>query len=154
MTRLFLFALGVLLVTVSGIRAEEPKPVLSVSDYLAQLQLKLDHTAQRVNQPTTAGSSVVGLRGSKAEPLSKQLYWKGKEKRGSVSIEELRMFRTAVEQARAGQRMEAASALKSIQEKFPESVLRPDVDETLRVLSAAGATGVPVVPAASLATPS
>jgi len=42
-------------------RAEEAKPVQELSAYLDQLQVKLEHTAQRANQPSAGGSSVVGL---------------------------------------------------------------------------------------------
>src|SRR5256885_1681577 len=82
----------------------EEAPVQTLSSYLDQLQVKLEHTAQRVNQPNAGGSSVVGLRGSKQEPISKQLYWKGKIGKTIVTPEEVKMFRTAVEEAKAGQK--------------------------------------------------
>jgi TolA-binding protein len=134
------------------IHAEDAKPASDISQYLAQLQLKLDHAAQRANQPTTAGSSVVGVRGSKADPLSKQLYWKGKEKPAAAAPEEVRMFRTAVEQARAGQVTEAIAALKTFQNQFPKSALKPDVDETLHVLTASAPA--PAAPVAANTKPS
>src|SRR6185503_2925939 len=42
--------------------AEDAKP--DATHYLNQLQVKLDHAAQRANQPSDNGSSVIGLRGS------------------------------------------------------------------------------------------
>src|SRR6266851_5535928 len=77
----------------------EPMPVQTLSAYLEQLQVKLEHTAQRANQPTSTGTEVVGLRGSKQEPISKQLYWKGKSGNIPVTPDEVKMFRTAIEQA-------------------------------------------------------
>lgn len=117
--------------------AQEAKPPQDLQAYLEQLQAKLEHTARRANQPTASGSSVVGLRGSKQEPLSKQLYWKGKTGNAPVSPEEVKLLRTAVEQSRAGQNAEAVTTLKSFQEKYPKSALNADAEETLRLLSAA-----------------
>src|SRR5437868_7625640 len=105
-------------------RAEETKR--DMGKYLEQLQLKLDHTAQRINQPTANGSSVVGLRGSKQEPMSKQLYWKGKRGNAPVAAEEVKALRAAVDQAVAGRRPEAIAALKSFEQKYPRSGLLPD----------------------------
>ena len=117
--------------------AEESKPVQDLSAYLDQLQVKLEHTAQRANQPTSSGSSVVGLRGSKQEPLSKQLYWKGKTGNTPVTPEEVKMFRTAIEEAKAGKKDEAVSSLKSFVEKYPKSGLKGDAEDTLKMLAAA-----------------
>ncbi len=115
--------------------AEDKKPDAALAQYLEQLQTKLDHTARRVNQPGSEGSSVVGLRGSKQESASKQLYWKGKQGRESVTPEEIRAFRSAVEQARAGKNADAVTSLKAFQEKYPKSALLPDVQETLAHLN-------------------
>lgn len=124
--------------------------------YLEQLQAKLEHTAQRMNQPNSGGSSVVGLRGSKQEPLSKQLYWKGKKGNVAVTPDEIKMFRTAVDEARVGQMTDAIATLKSFQEKFPKSGLKPDAQETIRVLSEALGgvpAAAPVIAPAVSATP-
>lgn len=122
--------------------AEVAAPPQDANHYLEQLQAKLEHTAQRMNQPNSGGSSVVGLRGSKQEPLSKQLYWKGKKGNVVVTPDEIKMFRTAVDEARVGQKTDAIATLKSFQEKFPKSGLKPDAQETIRVLSEASG-GVP-----------
>ncbi len=103
--------------------------------YLAQLELQLNHIAQRANQPAAWGTSVVGLRGSKQEPVSKQLYWKGKKTSAPESTDEIRMFRTALDLAKAGQRPAALATLKSFEEKYPKSSLRSDADETIQRLS-------------------
>jgi TolA-binding protein len=116
-------------------------PVQDLSAYLDQLQLKLDHTAQRANQPNSSGSSVVGLRGSKQEPVSKQLYWKGKSGPTPVTPEEVKMFRSAIEQAKAGQKDTAIATLKSFAEKYPKSGLLGDAKDTLNLLTA----GTPAV---------
>ncbi len=97
--------------------------------------MKLEHTAQRANQPNAAGSSVVGLRGSKQEPVSKQLYWKGKTGATNVSPDEVKMFRTAIEQAKAGDKDQAVTTLKSFVEKYPKSGLKGDADDTLQMLA-------------------
>ena len=124
-----------LLITVSvGGRAEAQAPDLA--HYLQQLQLKLDHAAQRANQPSAGGSSVVGVRGAAQEPLSKQLYWKGKKPDMTLTTDEIKAARAAVEQARAGQTQQAVVSLKAFDEKYPKSALKPDVDETLRRLEA------------------
>jgi TolA-binding protein len=114
--------------------AEEKKPE-TTAQYLERLQTRLDHAARRGNQPTSEGSSVVGLRGSKQEASNKQLYWKGKKGKVAVAPEELRSYRAAVEEARGGKNTEAIASLKAFQEKYPNSALRPDVDETLKRLS-------------------
>ena len=100
-----------------------------------QLQTKLDHTAQRANQPSSNGSNVIGLRGSKQEPLSKQLYWKGKTGNQPVSLDEVKMFRTAIDAAQAGKKDEAATSLKSFVEKYPQSGLKGDAEDTLKMLA-------------------
>jgi len=109
------------------------KPAKDTKTYLEELQLKLDHTARRVNQPTASGSSVVGLRGSKQE--AKTLYWKSKETDVPVTPEEVKAFRSAVDLARTGQTTQALAALKSFDETYPKSGLKADVLETQRILS-------------------
>src|SRR5437016_3939636 len=83
---------------------------------LEDLQVKLDHAAQRANQPKAEGSSVIGLRGSKQEPLSKQLYWKGRKGPTPLRPEEVKLFRSAVEQARAGKTADAVALLTTFQQ--------------------------------------
>jgi TolA-binding protein len=117
-------------------RAEEKKSDQSIGQYLEELQTKLDHTARRANQPTAEGSSVVGLRGTKQEAASKQLYWKGKKGKVPVTTDEVKDFRSAVEQAQAGKTAEATASLKTFEEKYPKSPLLPDVQETLSRLGA------------------
>src|SRR5258708_11199590 len=111
---------------------EEAKPPQDLSAFLDQLQVKLEHTAQRANQPSANGSSVVGLRGSKQEPVSKQLYWKGKTGNTPVTPEEVKIFRTAIEEAKAGQKDQAVTTLKSFVEKYPKSGLKDDAEDTLK----------------------
>lgn len=115
--------------------AEDAKKATS-STYLENLQTKLEHVARRANQPTSTGSSVAGLRGSKQAPMSQQLYWKGKVTESPVSIEEVKDFRGAVEEARAGKVDVAVQNLKAFLDKYPKSGLKPDVEETLKVLTA------------------
>src|SRR5689334_19081138 len=108
-------AMGMLLCLSMAGWTDDAKSAAKTSDYLENLQIKLEHTAQRANQPGASGSSVIGLRGSKQEPLSKQLYWKGKKGNEPVSLEEVKSLRSAVEQARAGQKTEAIEALKKFE---------------------------------------
>lgn len=110
-------------------------PTKDLASYLAQIQVKLEHTAQRANQPTSGGSSVVGLRGSKQEPVSKQLYWKGKTGSVVVTPDEVKMFRSAIEQAQSGQKDAAMATLKSFVEKYPKSGLVGDAQDTLKLLA-------------------
>lgn len=132
----------------SVLHAEEsPKPNPVRDAYLEELQLKLDHAARRANQPKAGASSVIGLRGSKQEPLSKQLYWKGKTGGQTVTPQEVKEYRSAVEQAKAGQTIEAIAALKALLAKYPDTALKPDIEETIRVLSE------PVAPAAPASNP-
>ncbi len=119
--------------------SEDVKPAQDLASYLDQMQVKLEHTAQRANQPSSSGSSVVGLRGSKQEPVSKQLYWKGKTGNAPVTPEEVKMFRTAIEQAKAGQKDTAVATLKSFVEKYPKSGLTGDANDTLKLLDSAPA---------------
>jgi len=65
------------------------------------LRLKLDHLGQKPSAGQ-AGSSVAGLRGSdKHQDPAKALYWKGRRRR-NVSIDEVVLFRKALDQADAG----------------------------------------------------
>ena len=118
-------------------RSEDKKTEPATAQYLEQLQTKLDHMARRVNQPGSEGASVVGLRGTKQESASKQLYWKGKKGKTQVTPDEVKAYRTAVEQARAGKTADAIAGLKAFQEKYSKSALLPDVNETLVRLNAA-----------------
>lgn len=115
--------------------AQKKKAPPSREQYLQEMQVKIDHTARRINQPNSEGSSVVGLRGSKQESASKQLYWKGKKGKVAVALEEVKAFREAIELARAGKEADATAKLKSFQEKYPKSPLLPDVQETLTRLN-------------------
>ena len=136
--KLMRLAVGCVMVagaTRSG-RADEKKTEPSLAHYLEQLQTRLEHTARRVNRPTSEGSSVVGLRGAQQESASKQLYWKGQKGKTTVTPEEVKAFRAAVEQARAGKNTDAIAALKTFQEKYPQSALGPDVHDALGRLSA------------------
>jgi len=126
----FLFGLGLFA------RADDAAPIQNLGAYLDQLQVKLDHTAQRANQPSSNGSNVIGLRGTKQEPLSKQLYWKGKTADVAVSPDEVKLFRTAIEQAKGGQTDLAVATLKSFVDKYPQSGLKGDADDTLKMLAA------------------
>ena len=139
MKRSLLILVGVMTLSVGG-WSEDAKPAQDLSAYLDQLQTKLDHTAQRANQPSSNGSNVVGLRGSKQEPLSKQLYWKGKTGETVVTPDEVKMFRTAIEQAQAGQKDQAVSTLKSFEDKYPQSGLKGDADDTLKMLASSASS--------------
>ena len=114
--------------------AEDAKTANTLAAALDQLEIKLDHAAQRANQPTESGTNVIGLRGSKQEPLSKQLYWKGRSGNRPISSEEVKVFRDAIDQARAGKKAEASAALKSFLDRYPKSALKPDAEETLKLL--------------------
>lgn len=130
--KLALALLAGLFLVAPRVHAEDSKAKV----YLENLQTKLDHIARRANQPTNQGSSVAGLRGSKQEPMSKQLYWKGKTREHAVTIDEVKLFRSAVEEARAGQVDSAKKTLQTFLEMYPKSSLKPDVEETLQVLAA------------------
>lgn len=136
--RMGVMVLGVLVFGPMAWGADAPPPQ-DVPAYLDQLQNKLEHAAQRANQPSAAGSSVIGLRGFKQEPLSKQLYWKGKTGNAPVTPEEVKIFRTAIEEAKAGKTDVAVATLKSFVEKFPKSGLVEDAQDTLKVLASAPA---------------
>ncbi|HVO32370.1 MAG TPA: hypothetical protein VMU17_00550 [Elusimicrobiota bacterium] len=141
--------------TASGLHADSSTPASNdLARYLAQLQLRLDHAAQRANQPSAGGSSVVGLRGSQQESPSKELYWKGKTALPVPTTDEIKAFRAAIEQARAGQTAAAVSALKRFNEKYPKSPLRSDADETIQRLTAAPAAApAPTAAPASVPPP-
>jgi hypothetical protein len=112
--------------------AADPATV-DVKTYLDQLQVTLDHAAQRLNQPTAGGTSVTGLRGSQQTGGAAPLYWKGNDKK-VVTPDEIKLFRSAVEEARAGQKIDAVATLKIFETTYPQSALKPDVEETLQRL--------------------
>jgi len=131
-------AFALYLFMVVSARAEEVAPAATKPDLqtkIEAMQAKLDHAARRANQPAAGSSSVIGLRGSKQEPLSKQLYWKGKQGPVPVSPDEIKEFRAALEQAKAGQIAEANAALKTFLAAHPQSPLKPDAEETLKILT-------------------
>lgn len=134
MKKLMILLMGIGLLTPRS-WAADAKPPVDLATYLEQLQIKLDHAGQRANQPSSNGSSVVGLRGSKQESSAQNLYWKGKPGATPVTPDEVKALRAAIGLARAGKNDEAVASLKTFQEKYPKSALKPDVDETLKLLS-------------------
>ena len=157
MKRAMIMLLGILVLGSMG-WADDAKSSADLASYLEKLQVKLEHTARRANQPSATGAPVVGLRGAKQEPLSKQLYWKGKAGNQPVSPDEVKMFRAAIDAAQAGKTVEATAGLKSFIEKYPKSSLKTDAEETLARLPAAAPpapapTPVAVVPSTSIAPP-
>jgi TolA-binding protein len=152
MKRWSLLFIGVAFAVNGGWCQESPAtpaaaPAKDTPHYLKELQVKLEHAAKRANQPTATGSNVIGVRGSKQEPLSKQLYWKGKAAPPAVTPDEVKVFRSAVEQAQAGRTDEAVTALNAFIQQYPNSSLLPDAKEALARLSQA-----PPTPAASTGT--
>ncbi len=104
-------------------------------DALEQLRIKLDHMAQRSNQPGAAGgTNVVGVRGTRKGKNTNDLYWKGRRKANAATPAEIKWLRAAVEDAHAGKKSEAITSLKAFKEKYPKSPLLADADETLRLL--------------------
>jgi TolA-binding protein len=134
MKRAFILLTGIFLLTARS-WADDAKPPVDQAAFLEDLQLKLDHAAQRANQPSSEGSSVVGLRGSKQDSGAKQLYWKGKAGVAPVSTAEVKELRTAIELARAGNNEGAITGLKAFLEKYPKSALKHDAEETLARIS-------------------
>ena len=114
--------------------AAQPEPTLS--DYLDGLQKKLDHAAQRANQPSASGSAVMGLRGSKVDANASPLYWKTAAGAAPASIDELKRFREAIILARQNKKDEAISELQAFRVNYHKSVLIPDVEQTLQKLTA------------------
>src|SRR4051812_26356854 len=133
--RIWLVLAGLIGLSVGLVWSEEKKPEQTLAEYLQQLQTKLDHTARHANQPGAEGASVVGLRGAKQE--AKPLYWKGKKGKSSVTTDEVKAFRSAVDQANAGKTQDALLALKAFEENYPKSAMLPDVQETITRLDAA-----------------
>jgi TolA-binding protein len=127
---------GLIGLSIGSVWSDEKKPELTLAQYLQQLQTQLDHAARRANQPGAEGASVVGLRGSKQE-AAKPLYWKGKKGKTSVTTDEVKAFRSAVDQAAAGKTQEALLALKAFEQTYPKSALLPDVQETVTRLDTA-----------------
>ena len=64
----------------------------------------------------------MGLRGAKQTTGAAPLYWKGKETKVPVTPDEIKLFRVAVEQARAGQKTDAVATLKTFQTTYPHSL--------------------------------
>ena len=118
--------LASLLVAAPTARAEEAKAPQDLTAYLDQLQTKLDHSAQRLNHSSPSSQPV---------PLSQKLYWKGRTGPMPVSAEELKTLRAAVDQAKSGKKEEAIAGIQSFLDKYPQSALKPDADETLKRLS-------------------
>lgn len=116
--------------------AAEPTLSAETKRALDQLQVKLDHAAQRANQPTAGRSHVVGLRGAK-QTSAKQLYWKEASPPPTASPEEVKALRDALALAQTGDRSKAVTALTDFKTKYTQSALRPDADEALKLLQPA-----------------
>ena len=112
-----------------GARADDVQSDKNLQQYLKQLQVKLDHAAWRAGQ---AGTKSIDTA---PQSLSQKLYWKGR-KTGTVSLDEVRVFHSAVEQAQAGKNAAAITTLQRFQQKYPKSVLAPDAKETMARLQA------------------
>jgi len=73
----------------------------------------------------TVTTAVGGVRGAKNESGS-ELYWKGKEEKLEIDVEELTLFNSAMDMAIGGETNEAIVLFESFVATYPESLLHAD----------------------------
>jgi TolA-binding protein len=119
-----LFLLSVLIL------AAQPAHANGLGDFFDRLKNKIEQLVpqQRLSATTAAG----GVRGAAVE--TSDVYWKGEAK--PVDADELAAFRDAMALAESGKKAEAAAAFAAFSRAHPDSVLRKDADEAVKVLQA------------------
>jgi TolA-binding protein len=83
---------------------------------------------------TAETTAVGGVRGTR-DSSSEGLYWKG-EDRKEVTDEEVMAFRTALDDASAGKRHEAAAQFGAFLQLYPNSLLKADALRAIEELKA------------------
>ena len=96
--------------------------------YLGKLKNKIEKIVPQ--KKLTATTAAGGVRGAAVE--SGDVYWKGEAQ--TVDQAELDAFNKALALAESGKNQEAAAAFAEFVKTYPESPLRKDADEAVKML--------------------
>ena len=83
---------------------------------------------------TTETTAVGGVRGTR-DSSSEGLYWKGEDSK-EITDDEVRIFRTALDDASVGKRHEAAAQFAAFLQMYPNSLLKTDALRSITELKA------------------
>ncbi len=122
-----------LCVTAAVAQQAQEKKSTGLSDWLRDIQKKLEQIIPKKTLPVTTG--VAGVRGAKEDSQVK-LYWKGKKGDESVTEGELAKFKTGVDLAAKGDKQASVTELEDFMKQYPDSPLIPDVKKTLDLVKA------------------
>ncbi len=110
--------------------AAEPKGS-SLADWIKVVQKKIAKIVPKKIQPLSTGEA--GIRGTK-EDASVKLYWKGKKSEETVTEEEMKEFKAAVDLIVKDDRDVAGTVLEKFLTRYPSSALVPDAKKMLDLI--------------------
>ena len=126
---------AVILCCATAVLAQE-KSESALSAWIKSIQQKIDQIVPKKSLALTTG--VAGTRGAKEEGATK-LYWKGKKGDETITLEELKTFRSSVDLAAKGDKDGSVKALEEFMKQYPDSALIPDAKKTLDLVKMDGA---------------
>jgi len=134
--KIVVFAVLVCLsVTTALAQEKERKTGPSISEWLKELQKKLEQIVPRTSVPL----SIIVVRGRGAKDgYQPKLYWKGKEDDEAVAEEEFMKFKLAISAVEKGDRTGAIKELAEFMKQYPDSALIPDAKKTLDLVNEEG----------------
>ncbi len=110
--------------------AAEPKGS-SLADWVKVVQKKIARIVPKKIRPLSTGDA--GMRGTK-EDAAVKLYWKGKKSEETVTEEEMKEFKAAVDLIVKDDRDAAATVLEKFLKQYPSSALVPDAKKMLDLI--------------------
>lgn len=121
--------------TVVAAQQTQEKKSTGLSDWLKDIQKKIEQIIPKKSLPVTTG--VAGVRGAKEDSQAK-LYWKGKKGDEAVTEGELAKFKTGLDLAAKGDQQASVKELEDFMKLYPDSPLIPDVKKTMEMVKAEG----------------
>ncbi len=120
---------SVLIVLLAVMFVSSGAPCAEKDSFWDTLRLKL-HKITPAKKADVTTTSVAGVRGAKNDSDS-DIYWKGKDKSGAVTEEELKKFNLAVETKGQGNNEQALKQFEEFLNVYPQSPLRVDALKAL-----------------------
>jgi len=124
-----------LCITAAAAQQTQEKKSTGLSDWLKDIQKKIEQIIPKKSLPVTTG--VAGVRGTKEDSQAK-LYWKGKKGDEAVTEGELAKFKTGLDLAAKGDQQASVKELEDFMKQYPDSPLIPDVKKTMEMVKAEG----------------
>jgi TolA-binding protein len=110
--------------------AAEPKGS-SLADWIKVVQKKVSRIVPKKIQPLGTGEA--GIRGTR-EDAPVKLYWKGKKSEETVTEDEMKEFKSAVDLIVKDDRDAAGTVLEKFLTRYPSSALVPDAKKMLDLI--------------------